>query len=438
MKKSLFKEFIKYSSLSVLGMVGLSCYILADTFFVSKSLGADGLTALNIAIPVYNFISGTGLMLGMGGAIKYAVCKAQERRKDGDRVFTGVMLFAAFFSAFFVLLGVFFSGQISSLLGAEGRVLPMTQTYMRVMLLFAPAFIFNQVFICFIRNDSAPRLSMAGMITGSLSNIVLDYVFIFPLDMGIFGAVLATGFSPLISMAVMSVHLIKKRNGFHLIRTKPDIKILVSTVKLGFPSLVTELSSGIVIIVFNMLILRLAGNNGVAAYGVIANISLVAVAVFNGIAQGGQPLMSAAFGKGRYADSKRLLIFASVSALILSAVFYSLLYLFDSQIVGIFNSEGNAFLQQTAEKGVKLYFTALPFAGVNIVFSIFFASVEKALPAHTISILRGLAAIIPIAVVMSFAFGMTGVWTAFPVTEAAVCAVSLILYIYYNVSFKKA
>lgn len=437
MNKSLFKEFIKYSSLNVLGMIGLSCYILADTFFISKSMGADGLTALNIAIPVYSFIFGSGLMLGMGGAIKYAVYKVQNCRSEGDRIFTGVLMFGAVFSAVFMLTGIFFSRDLSALLGASGRVLEMTSVYIKIILLFAPAFIFNQVFICFVRNDSAPRLAMAGMLIGSLANILLDYIFVFPLKLGIFGAVLATGFSPVISMALLSLHFIKKNNGFHIIKTKPSLSVFISTVKLGFPSLVTELSSGIVIIVFNMLILRLAGNTGVAAYGVIANISLVVISVFTGIAQGGQPLMSAAYGNRRIKDIKNLLIFSSAAALIISAAFYALLFLFSSPIVGVFNSEANAFLQKTAEQGLKLYFTALPFAGLNIIFAMFFASVEKALPAHTISILRGLAAIIPVAVVMSLLFGLTGVWLAFPVTEAVVCAAALILYIHYTASLKK-
>lgn len=438
MNKSLFKEFIRYSSLNVLGMIGLSCYILADTFFISKSMGADGLTALNIAIPVYSFIFGTGLMLGMGGAIKYAVYKVQDCRSDCDRIFTNVLCFAAVFSALFMLIGLFFSESLSTLLGAQGNVFKMTAVYIKVILLFAPAFIFNQVFICFVRNDSAPKLAMSGMLIGSLANILLDYIFVFPMKLGIFGAVLATGFSPVISMALLSLHLIKKHNGFHLTKTKLSFSVFISTIKLGFPSLVTELSSGIVIIVFNMLILRLAGNTGVAAYGVIANISLVVISVFTGIAQGAQPLMSTAYGNRRPTDIKSLLIFSSAASLILSAVFYALLFFFSSPIVGVFNSEANVYLQQNAEQGLKLYFLALPFAGLNIIFSMFFASVEKALPAHTISVLRGLAAIIPAAVIMSALFGLTGIWLAFPVTEAAVCAAALILYIYYAASLKKA
>ena len=139
---------MKYASLSVLGMVGMSCYILADTFFVSKGLGTDGLAALNLAIPAYNVIHGVGLMLGIGGATKFSVYKSRGEEQKADRVFTDTLYLSAAFAVLFVLVGAFLSGQISSLLGAEGNVYSMTDTYLKVLLLFSPAFILNDVLIC--------------------------------------------------------------------------------------------------------------------------------------------------------------------------------------------------------------------------------------------------------------------------------------------------
>ena len=220
-QRQYLRDFIRYASLNVLGMVALSCYILADTFFVSQGLGANGLAALNLAIPVYNFIHGSGLMLGMGGAIKYSVYRSQGNFRKTDAVFTNTVTLALGFALCFVCAGLFLSGQIAALLGADAEVFSMTNTYLKVLLLFSPAFLMNDVLICFVRNDGAPRLSMMGMIVGSLSNVVLDYVFIFPFGMGIFGAVLATGLAPVISICVMSAHFIKKRNQFHFQKGRP-------------------------------------------------------------------------------------------------------------------------------------------------------------------------------------------------------------------------
>lgn len=423
-----FRDFLKYVSLNVLGMIGLSCYILADTFFISKGLGTKGLTALNLAIPIYSFIHGTGLMIGIGGATKYSILKSLHKKKEASLQFTHAICLAGAFAAFFVSMGLFYSRSLTASLGADSQVFEMTNTYLKVILLFAPAFLLNQVFISFIRNDGNPKLSMMGMLLGSFSNILLDYIFIFPLDMGIFGAVLATGFAPVISMGVLSRHYIKKRHHFHFIRERLRIRTIASILSLGFPSLITEVSSGVVIIIFNTIILRLQGNVGVAAYGVIANISLVVLAIYTGMGQGIQPLMSRAYGRGDTRNIRCVLRWAMIAMACVSLVIYGSIFFFAQPITGIFNSEHNMQLQQIAVTGLRLYFTAILFAGFNIVMSVFFTSTEKALPAHIISLLRGLILIIPLAFLLSGLMGLTGVWIAFPVTEALTALVATLLY----------
>lgn len=420
------RDFIKYTFFNVLGMLGLSGYILADTFFVSKGLGADGLTALNLAIPVYSFIHGSGLMLGMGGAIRYAVCKSQGEKERADRVFTGTVAAAVVFAAAFVLLGGFFSGQITTLMGATPEIYDMTNTYLKVILLFSPAFLMNDVCISFVRNDGNPRLSMTAMLSGSFANIILDYIFIFPLKLGIFGAVLATGIAPVLSMGILSTHKLKKNNGFHFTRERGGIRELKSILPLGVPSLVTELSSGIVIIVFNKLLLGLMGNIGVAAYGIVANLSLVAAAVYTGIAQGMQPLVSRAYGSGDGGSQKKLLHYAWLTQLVISGVLYLFLYFCADPVASVFNSEGNRMLQQTAVEGLRLYFTGAAFMGFNIVTAVFFSATERALPAQLVSLLRGLILIVPMAFLLSVWMKVPGVWLSLPVTE---CIVALLGWI---------
>ena len=428
-KSNCFQDFIKYSSLNVLGMIGLSCYILADSFFVSKGLGTNGLTALNFAIPIYSFIHGSGLMIGMGGGTKYSIQKSQGKDKVANSIFSHVVAIAAIFAAVFVLIGLFFSGNIVTLLGADETVYQMTKTYLQVILLFAPAFLMNNVLLCFVRNDGAPQLSMTAMITGSLSNIILDYVFIFPCQMGIFGAVFATGLAPIISMLILSSHFIKKKNQFHWIKCRLERRMAASICSSGIPSLITELSSGIVIIVFNSIILGLEGNVGVAAYGVIANLSLVIIAIYTGIAQGIQPIMSRNYGVGNHRNIQLILRYALITMLILSVLVYMGVFLGAEQIAAIFNSERNELLQTIAVEGLKLYFIACPFAGFNIIISIYFTSTEYPIPANIISILRGFFVIIPMAFLLSSIAQITGVWCAFPATELLVTIVGVIFFV---------
>lgn len=281
--KSFFREFAQYTSLNVLGMVGLSLYILADTFFVAQGLGTDGLAALNLAIPFYSLLHGSGLMIGMGGATRYAIQKGQHRDEEANRTFSAAFSLVCLFALLFMLAALFLPGELLSLAGAQGQVFTLSHTYLRVIWLFSPAFLLNNLLLCFVRNDGAPHLSMAAMLGGSFSNILLDWVFIFPCSMGMFGAVLATGLAPIISLLILSPHFLRRKNRFHLVWRFPEGRRCGGILLSGVPSLVTELSSGVVMIVFNTILLGIEGTVGVAAYGIIANLSLVILAIYTGI-----------------------------------------------------------------------------------------------------------------------------------------------------------
>ncbi len=428
-EKTLLRDFFQYVTFNICGMLGLSCYILADTFFISKGLGAAGLTALNLAIPIYSFVHGSGLMLGMGGATRYSIDKGQKKYQKADAAFSNTIYLLSAGAVVFMLAGIFFPGNLAVFLGADKAVFNMTKTYLQVILLFAPAFMANDAVICFIRNDGAPKLSMLAMLAGSFSNIILDYIFIFPLHMGIFGAVLATGLAPIISLAVLSKHCLAKQNQFHFLRIPPSLPQAGNILSLGLPSFITEMASGIVIIAFNAIILRLQGNIGVAAYGVIANLSLVVISIYTGIAQGTQPMLSRAYGHGDWESQKRILKYAVITVLAISCIVYAAFLLAANPMVSVFNSEQKIELQQIAVTGLKLYFTAIPFAGFNIILSAYFAAIEKPLPAQLISLSRGFAVILPMAFLMSALLEMTGVWLSFPLTECLVAFAAFALYI---------
>lgn len=419
-KSSWMGEFCRYVSLNVVGMLGLSFYILADTYFISLGLGTNGLAALNLAIPVYSFMLGCGQMVGMGGGIKFAILKNQENRSTTDRIFTTSLYLGAAVALALVLLGLFGADAMVTLMGADQTVYPMTRTYLRVLLLFSPAFILNNILLPFVRNDGQPQLAMAAMIGGSLSNVVLDYLFIFPCKMGILGAVVATGFSPIISMAILSPHFIRKKHSFHLTKCRWRPGLSAGILSAGAPSLITELSSGVVILAFNAILLGLEGNSGVAAYGVIANLSLVVTAIYSGIAQGVQPILSSSYGRGEGEKLRAILRYALTAMLALSAAIYLGMYLGAGLIAAAFNNQGDPLLQSLAVQGLKIYFLACPFVGFNIILAAAFAALEQPRPAQVISLLRGFFLILPVTFLLSRWWGALGVWWAFPVTEALV------------------
>lgn len=428
---SIYSDFARYVSANILGMIGLSCYILADTFFVARGTGSVGLAALNLAIPVYSFISGLGMMAGMGGATKYAILKGEGRDTRKIPVFTQAVTLTLLLSMIFLFSGAFFSRPLAGLLGASGVLQDMTGTYLKVIMVFAPMFMLNNVVICFVRNDGDPKLAMTAMITGSLSNIVLDYVFIFPLNMGIFGAALATGISPVLSLMILSLHFTKKRSGFTLLpfmsAGRLTGKSVTSISSLGASAFITEVSSGIVMIVFNTIILELNGSTGVAAYGIIANIALVVIAIFNGISQGVQPIISTSYGTGSKENIRTAFCLALITAAVFSAIIYTASFFSAETIVSLFNKDNDLELASIAVNGIRLYFTAFLFVGVNIITATYLNSVDQPLKALVISSLRGFLLIIPMAFLLSATWGLNGVWVTLAVTEAIVTVASVLL-----------
>lgn len=428
-KKLIFRDFLRYAGLSVLGMLGVSCYILADTYFIAQGLGTDGLAALNLIIPLFSLLLGAASLIGVGAGMRYAVADARGKREEADQAFSQGLGLLLCFAFIYFLSGAFVSGPLMRLLGGTGEVFVMGEVYLRLMLLCAPFFMLNNYLSCFIRNDGFPQYAMAATIAGSLSNVLLDYLFIFPLQMGMTGAVLATCLAPVISLCIMLPLLVKKKHKFRLRRLKPVKGLLPAIFKGGLPSLVAELSSGLTVMIFNFLILAARGDIGVAAYSVIANISIVVMAVFSGIGQGIQPLLSRHYGTGRRKEGLVTFRYALAAVLLIAGSVYAGLFLEAGPVVRLFNAEGNRQLQELAETGIRIYFSAVPFAGFNIIAATYFSTHENVKAAHFVSLLRGVIIIVPMAFLLAKAAGMTGIWWVFPLTEFSVALLALQLFL---------
>ena len=420
-------EFATYISLSILGMLGSSGTILADTFFVSNRLGADGLAALNLSIAVFGLINGLGMLFGIGGATRNTIFRSQGDEKGGNRVFTSALLSALAAGLCFLCAGLLWPEAIARALGAGGDLLPMCTTYLKTVLCFAPCFILNHLLMAFLRNDGNPRLAMCAMLAGSLANIALDYLFVYPMDMGIFGAALATGLSPVIGLAVSSLHLATGRARFHLASGGLSLRELGRNAGPGLSSFVNECSSGVVLVVFNLLLLRTAGSTGVAAYGIVANLALVVLAVFTGIAQGIQPLLSRSYGRGDRGETTALLrrglvLSGGVGLAVLAAALLAA-----PTLVSWFNSEADPLLQRLAEEGLRLYFAGFLWVGYNYMTAAFLSVTERAGAACALSAFRGCVGITLTACLFAWRFGIAGIWLAFPAVEFVTALLGLLV-----------
>ena len=392
--------FFKYVLQDVAGMIGVSVYILADTFFISLYSGADGLTMLNLVIPIYGLMYAFGSMVGIGSAIRYALKKASGD-ENTDFYFTHALSWDLILSIPFILLGIFAPQWVLHLMGADARITELGIQYLRIILI--------------------------GSLSGSAFNIVFDYIFMFPLNMGMAGAALATALSPIVTMSVCSIHYLGKKNTIGFRWRLPSPRHLFSCCKLGVSAFIGEIASAVTTTVFNILILAMAGNIGVAAYGVIANISIVALSIFNGISQGTQPLISETYGSGKTQQTKKLLKAGLLLTLVAEIFVVAAVWILSEPLIQLFNSEGNALLVSYAQPGMKLYFSGFFIAGINLMLISYFAATDRAVLSFLSSILRGVIAIVLCAVVLSRIWGMTGIWLAFLTSELITLGITILV-----------
>ncbi len=423
---NLTKQFFKYVSQNIFGLLGTSCYILADTYFIAQAAGTDGVTLLNLCLPIYNLIFAFGSMIGLGAATRYAILRAQGDAR-AQRYFSNAIFSVCILAVPFMLVGIFRPDGLLRLMGGDADIVALGMNYARIFLMFTPFFMCNYVVASFVRNDGDPSLAMVATLSGSLFNVVFDYIFIFPMGLGLPGAALATAISPILSIAVCSAHFIKKSNTITFVRKAPSVRLLAQSCQLGISGFVGELSSGVTTTVFNFLLLRLAGNVAVAAYGVVANFALVATAIFNGVAQGAQPLVSQCYGKNEMAGARKLLLLGCGTALGLAALLYGVVFGYTDALTALFNSENSALMAEFAHSGMRIYFVGYFFAGCNIVAAGYLGAVNRPAEASITSLCRGMVAIVVCSLVMSALFGMNGVWAAFPVSEAITLALTVFL-----------
>ena len=370
---NLTKQFFKYVSQNIFGLLGTSCYILADTYFISQAAGTDGVTLLNLCLPIYNFIFAIGSMIGLGAATRYAILRAQGEERAAQRYFSNAVFCACLLAVPFVLVGIFCPGTLLRLMGGDAGIVALGIPYARIFLLFTPFFMCNYIVSAFVRNDGAPSLAMVATLSGSLFNVVFDYIFMFPMGLGLAGAALATAVSPILSIAICSRHFFQKDNTVQFVRQLPSAKLLGQSCQLGISGFVGEMSSGVTTTVFNFLLLGLAGNVAVAA------------------------------------------------------VLYAVVFGMTDTLVGWFNSENSAQMARFAHNGMRLYFVGYFFAGFNIVAAGYLSATNRPLEASVTSICRGVAAIVVCSLVMSALFGMNGVWAAFPASELLTALLTLFL-----------
>ena len=424
---SLNHQLSQYVFRSILSTVGASIYVLADSFFVAQKMGVLGVAVMNLSMPLFNVMDGLGFLLGMGGGTLFTIYQIQDRKRS-TKTYTQTVIMGLIIGLVFTLLGILWASQISHLLGADQTTFKMTFQYVQTVLLFGPGFIFNNLLLGFIRNDHGTKTAMFAMTISSLANIFLDWLFILRLDMGMVGAGLATSFSPIISILIILTHFRKKKNHLKLVSHPFILSDLRQTFSIGLPSFLTEMSTGFGIFIYNWVFLKVSGNNAVAAYGIAANVLLVALALFTGVAQGIQPIVSQEYAHRNFKTIKHGLHFGLIIAELLGIVCLAFVCFNSHLIIDFFNAASNFKVISLANSGMKLLLISLLFSSLNVVFNIFFSAINNSHISIAMVILRGYIFPLVIVALSAKLAGIQGVWLSLTVIELVTFIIELIAW----------
>lgn len=430
------RQLSQYVFRSILSTVGASIYVLADSFFVSKSIGVLGVAVMNLTMPLFNIMDGLGLLLGMGGGTLFTIFRIKNKQK-AKQTYTLTLIIGLMSGLLFTILGLFLSFQISKLLGADPITISYTLKYVKIILFFGPFFVLNNLFLSFLRNDNGTRIAMFAMILSSLTNVFLDWLLILKLNLGMFGAGLATSFSPLISILISLLHLNSEKNNLSLCKPEFNLKIIVKTFTIGLPSFLTEMSTGFEVFIYNWMFLKVSGNNAVVAYGIAANVLIVALALFTGVAQGIQPIVSHYYAKKDLNLIKFSLRYGLTIAESLGLLCYIFVFFNSHLVINFFSASSNLKVVSMAIIGLHILLLSLIFSSLNVVFNIFFSAINNSHISTLMVIIRGYVLPLFIVILSAKLGSIITIWESLFVIELISFILELSAWIFIKRNLKR-
>ncbi len=426
LKDSPRKLFFKYLIPSVSATMVTSIYLLADSIMVGKGIGELAIAALNLVLPLFNVLFGTGALFGVGGGVLFSVAMGNNDHARAKRYFTLAFLLNAGFAVIYFIIVNTFLMQILDLFGATDLTRQYAYDYIKWIALGAPVFCFSFFLQSFVRNDKNPRLAMIAVITGGVSNIILDYIFIYPMQMGMTGAAIATVLGSSITCLIAASHFFSKHCHLQLTREKLRPRFVKEIFQYGVSSFFMEISSGVVIFVFNQQLLLYAGELGVTVYSILSNSSYIVLACSNGIAQAAQPLISTNFGAKLADRIQEIKGIGLRTALLEGGFFASLGLLFPLFVVYVFINPTDAILDM-APTAVRIYFLSFIGASLNIFFTTYFQATLRPSLALTVCTLRGLVLCVAFAYILPIFLDVIGIWLAILLAETITLLVAFTL-----------
>lgn len=423
-----YSKLLRFTFPSIIMMIFTSIYSVIDGLFVSNFAGKTALAAINIIYPFIMAVGALGFMMGTGGSALVGRLLGEGEKEKANKTFSLIVYTTAIAGILLSALAFLLVPTVSRLFGASGQLLDYCILYGRICFLSMPCFMLQNVFQCFFITAEKPRLGLDVVLSAGITNMVLDFLFVAVFGLGLKGAAIATVCGEIIGGLVPILYFAGRNHSFlRLGRTSFDAGSILKTCTNGSSELMTELSSSVVTVLYNTQLMKIAGENGVAAYSTIMYVNFIFVAIFLGYSLGSAPIISFHYGAGNHDELKnmcqkslRLIAVWGIGMTIIS-------HIFALPFARFFVGYDSELLAMTIH-GFRIYAFVYLLNGFNIFGSSFFTALNNGMVSATISLLRTLVFEVICILLLPVFFGIDGIWSAVLVAEAlALCVTSFFL-----------
>ncbi len=417
--------FRTYAMPQMVGLLFNSIYIIVDGLFIGNRLGRDAMAAAAVGVPLVEILISLSMAIASGAGILISSQIGRGEKGHAVRTFNVAVLTTAVIGIAIIGLGNLWIDEVAVALGSTARIHDEAVTYIRYIITFSPFLLYSYLLGGMVRNDGQPKLAMAALTAGSLSNIFLDYLFMYPLDMGIGGAALATAVGPVLSDLILLPHFLLRRGDLLFARIHFRMRDVSHIFRFGFPSFIMEFTIGIITFIYNFAMRYYGfGEIGLAAYLVIGYLMLIILTLFLGFAEGLQPVFSHFLGTGEEERSRDLRRFSVKVYLGVGIAAYLLVLLCSRGFYSLFTS-GDRDLLDFMEARSRSYFSGFAFAGLNILMISYWQSTQRTRQSLVVSLSRSLVFPPLFVCLLPRLFGSEALWLCHSLGE---CLTAVIAY----------
>ena len=383
-----YSKLIKFTLPTIEMMIFTSIYGVVDGVFVSNCVGSDAFAAVNLIMPIIMILGSVGFMIGTGGSAIVSKTLGEGKKEKANEYFSTLVYLCVVSGVILSVIGIIFTGPIAVLLGAKGSIAKDCVTYGRTVFFMLTGLFLQNAFQSFLVVAEKPKLGLFVTLLAGFTNMFLDFLFVYVLRFGVFGAALATGISQFVGSVIPIVYFAGgKNNVLKLTKCRFNKDIIIKTCINGSSEMVTNMSMSLVNILYNMQLMKYIGTNGVVAYGIIMYVGFIFVGTYMGYAVGSAPVISYHYGAGNKDELKNLFK-RSLTIIIVSSVVMTLIAeIIAGYLAGIFVSYDNNLLELTTE-AIRIYAVSYLISGVNIFASSFFTALNNGVISAVISFMR--------------------------------------------------